>query len=81
MLTQIGMQLNPDYVKFEYLVKGSSLREKEEWLTHIKKVDEGATQLGQQAMAEEVKAITGIFCVFSSSCSTLNALTPSITGI
>ena len=56
-LSQIAIQLNrPDYVKFEYLVKNSRLRVKEEWLQHIKKVDEGSTELEQQAMAEEIKA-------------------------
>jgi len=56
VLTEAALKLNrPDYVKFEYLVKNSRLREKDEWLEHIKLADQNQTQMLQQEMGKQAQ--------------------------
>lgn len=57
-LAELALRMNrPDYIPFQYFVKRSSLREKDEWLTYLKSAEQ--TQAGtmqqatQQAMEEK----------------------------
>ena len=56
MLTEVALKIDrPDYVKFDYFVKSSMLKNKEEWLTHIQSVDQNMAAMAEQQKAEQEK--------------------------
>jgi energy-coupling factor transporter ATP-binding protein EcfA2 len=56
MLTNVALTMNrPDYVKFEYLIKNSRLRVKDDWIIHVNEAD-GMMQQQQQAMQQQQEA-------------------------
>lgn len=53
-LTNVALSMQrPDYVKFEYLIKNSRLRVKEDWIMHIQEADQAMAMQNQMAVQQQ----------------------------